>query len=81
MTDLASRSQSYPTVTLSRQQSSGLLATTESEREAQRETAGDTGDKEKEQKRDESDLKRESGKRGGNSAENRWGFVMKMSPI
>lgn len=36
MTDLASHSQFYPTVTLSRQQSSGLLATMESERELKR---------------------------------------------
>lgn len=51
VTDLASRSQSYPTVTLSRQQSSGQLATTErgKKRQAERQ-AGDTGDKEKEQK-------------------------------
>lgn len=80
VTDLASRSQSYPTVTLSRQQSSGLLATTESKREAERQQVimeTKRGGK----KRDESD---ERGKEENERRQFCWkqvGFVMKMSPI
>lgn len=71
MTDLASRSQSYPTVTLSRQQSSGLLATTESKREAERQQViMETKRGEKKEMRVMKEGKWKT--RGGNSAENRW---------